>query len=47
MSDILNRFRGWHYAKINNLPNATTLDLSDKVLGVVGGLAKKHDVDRY
>lgn len=26
--------------KINNLPNATTLDLSDKVLGVVGGLAK-------
>lgn len=26
--------------RINNLPNATTLDLSDKVLGVVGGLAK-------
>lgn len=26
--------------KINNLPNATTLDLSDKVLGVADGLAK-------
>ena len=26
--------------KINNLPNATALSLSDKVLGVVGGLAK-------
>lgn len=26
--------------RITNLPNATTLDLSDKVLGVVGGLAK-------
>lgn len=26
--------------RINNLPNATALDLSDKVLGVVGGLAK-------
>lgn len=26
--------------KINNLPNATTLDLSDKVLGVVNGLAE-------
>ena len=46
MSDILNRFRGWHYAKINNLPNATTLDLSDKVLGVVGGLAKNMTLTR-
>ena len=30
--------------KINNLPNATTLDLSDKVLGVVGGLAKNMTI---
>ncbi len=30
--------------RINNLPNATTLDLSDKVLGVVGGLAKNMTI---